>query len=35
VDASVNNAHHDGVDRALRSCIETGVAELARRFNAR
>lgn len=35
VDAGVNNAHHDGVDRALRSCIESGVAELARRFNAR
>ncbi len=31
-DASVSSAHNDGFDRALRSCIETGVATLAQRL---
>jgi len=31
-DGSVSSAHNDGFDRALRGCIETGVATLAQRF---
>jgi curli biogenesis system outer membrane secretion channel CsgG len=31
-DATVSSAHNEGFDRALRSCIETGVATLAQRF---
>ena len=31
-DATISTSHSDGVDRALRYCIETGVAELARRL---
>jgi len=31
-DATVSSAHNDSFDRALRSCIETGVATLAQRF---
>jgi len=30
----VNTAHRDGIDRAVRDCIETGVAELVRRIQA-
>jgi curli biogenesis system outer membrane secretion channel CsgG len=32
-DANLSSSHNDGVDKALRSCIEAAVAELARRFN--
>jgi curli biogenesis system outer membrane secretion channel CsgG len=34
VDADVRSGRKDGVDRALRSCIEVAVAELARRYGA-
>lgn len=31
-DATISTSHQDGVERAVRSCIEAGVAELARRL---
>lgn len=34
VDAESRSSRKEGVDRALRSCIEVAVAELARRLNA-
>jgi hypothetical protein len=34
VDAETRSSRKEGVDRALRSCIEVAVAELARRLHA-
>ncbi|MEW5882395.1 MAG: CsgG/HfaB family protein [Pseudomonadota bacterium] len=34
VDAQTRSSRKEGVDRALRSCIEVAVAEIARRLNA-
>jgi len=34
VDAESRSSRKEGVDRALRSCIEAAVAELARRLGA-
>jgi curli biogenesis system outer membrane secretion channel CsgG len=34
VDAETRSSRKEGIDRALRSCIEVAVAELARRLNA-
>jgi curli biogenesis system outer membrane secretion channel CsgG len=31
---AVNTVHRDGIDRAVRDCIETGVAELVKRIQA-
>ena len=31
-DASVSTSHNEGIDRALRACIETAVLELAERY---